>query len=311
MGIVLLYTTFGGMWAVIQTDVVQFVILGVFIPVALVIGLVNVGGPAELAASVPETHFSLRGDWSLALFASTFIAILLGETLAPPYTQRAFSTPDPASARKGFALAGVLAFFFFFITATLGLVALVLFPGIQPDRAIPTVLRELLPAGITGLVLAALLAVVMSTSDSFLNSTAVVFVKDIYQPFINPNISESRILWLQRLVTAVVGVIAIVFALSATSIIGLFLNIYALWAPTIIIPLVLATMWGFRSRIAALSAIVGGGATTVVWTWALDEPFGITGLMAGVAINGAAFAIAYNVFDRGNRSTEVSSPERG
>lgn len=302
MGVVLVYSTVGGMWAVVQTDVLQFVILGIFIPVTLIIALGEVGGASKLVEQVPEAHLSLSGNWTLALFASTFIAILLGETLSPPYTQRTFTTPSPRSARRAFVAAGLFSFGFFFITATVGLIALVMFPDIKPDAAMSTVVSHMLPAGVKGLVLVALVAVIMSTCDSFLNSTAVVFVRDIYQPFVHPGVSATTVLALQRIVTVVVGAAAIVFALSATSIIDLFLNIYSLWAPTVVIPLVLAVVWGFTSRAAALSAIGGGAAATAIWTWLLEEPYGLTGLLVGVVVNVIAFFTVYLLFDRGARS---------
>jgi SSS family solute:Na+ symporter len=196
MSIVVLYSTFGGVWAVIQTDMLQFVFLGVFLPVTLIIGLIKVGGPEELMTSVPNAHLSFMGTWTLGLFVSVFLAFLLGETLVPPYTQRAFSTPDPANARKGYVMSGIFAFFFFFVSASIGLVALALYPNFAPDQAVPTVVKNVVPVGLVGLVVAALLAVVMSTASSYLNSIAVVFVKDIYLPFINPNLSASRMLWM-------------------------------------------------------------------------------------------------------------------
>lgn len=306
MGVVLVYSTVGGMWAVVQTDVLQFVLLAIFIPVTLVVAVNEIGGAAVLVESVPSAHLTVSGDWSLALFASTFVAILLGETLAPPYTQRAFTTPNPQGARRAFVASGLFAFGFFFLTATVGLVALVEFPDISPDAAMSTVVSDVLPAGIRGLILVALVAVIMSTCDSFLNSTAVVFVRDIYEPFIHPGVSAATSLTVQRLATLVVGAAAIAFALSATSIIDLFLNIYSLWAPTIVLPLVLAVVWGFSSKPAALAAIVGGAATTAVWTWVLDEPFGFTGLPAGVVANLLAFFGVYLLFDRGARSEPVS-----
>jgi solute:Na+ symporter, SSS family len=308
MSIVVLYSTFGGVWAVIQTDMLQFVFLGVFLPVTLLIGLFRVGGPAELMASVPEAHLSFMGTWTLGLFVSVFLAFLLGETLVPPYTQRAFSTPDPANARKGYVMSGVFAFFFF-VSASIGLVGLVLYPNIAPDQAVPTVVKNVVPVGLVGLVVAALLAVVMSTASSYLNSIAVVFVKDIYQPFINPNVSASRKVWLERGLSLVVGGAAILFAVSVPSIVDALLYSYALWAPTIIIPLILAVMWGFRSKPAALSAIVAGGVVAAVWTWVLNEPFGITGLVAGLVVNVVVFAVVYKVAGGERRSAPVAVSE--
>lgn len=75
-----------------------------------------------------------------------------------------------------------------------------------------------------------------------------------------------------------------------------------------IIPLVLAVVWGFRSEVAALSAIIGGGLTAAVWTWVLNEPFGVTGLVAGIVINIVAFVTAYVAFGkRERRSTTIVS----
>jgi solute:Na+ symporter, SSS family len=310
MSIVVLYSSFGGVWAVIQTDMLQFVFLGVFLPVTLIIGLIKLGGPAHLVSSVPADHLSFGGTWTVGLFVSTFLAFLLGETLVPPYTQRAFSTPDPANARKGYVMSGIFAFFFF-VSASIGLVALALYPHISPDQAIPTIVKNILPIGITGLVVAALLAVVMSTASSYLNSMAVVFVKDIYLPFINPNLSASRKVWMERLLSLVVGGAAILFAVSVPSIVDALLYSYALWAPTVIIPLVLAVMWGLRSPVAGVSAIVAGGVATAVWTWVLGEPFGITGLVVGIVVNVATFALVYMVSGGERRSTPAATVSEG
>ncbi len=177
MGIVVLYSSFGGAWAVIQTDMLQFVFLGVFLPVALLIGLDAVGGPGSLIDQVPAAHLTVMGDYTPLQFLTLFCALLLGETLVPPYAQRAFSTPDGRHARIGYTLAGFFSFAFYFVSASLGLIALVLYPNIESDEALPTVVVNLMPIGVLGLVIAALLAVVMSTASSYLNSTAVVLTK--------------------------------------------------------------------------------------------------------------------------------------
>ena len=191
MGVVILYSSFGGAWAVIQTDMLQFVFLGVLLPVALLIGLNAVGGPNSLIDQVPAAHLTVLGDYTPLQFLTLFCAFLLGETLVPPYAQRTFSTPDSRHARIGFTMAGLFSFFFYFTSASLGLIALVLYPNIKTDEALPTVVVNLMPIGVLGLVIAALLAVVMSTASSYLNSTAVVLTKDIYQPLKASPISSS------------------------------------------------------------------------------------------------------------------------
>ncbi|MEV0701049.1 cation:proton antiporter [Saccharopolyspora sp. NPDC050389] len=120
--------------------------------------------------------------------------------------QTTITATDARSARWGLVLAGFFAGAFFFITATIGLLATVLFPGVAPDQALTTVVMRLIPAGIVGLVVAALLSVVMSTASSSLNSIAVVFVKDIYRPLVDPDASARKQLWLERALSLGVGV---------------------------------------------------------------------------------------------------------
>jgi len=307
MGVVILYSTFGGAWAVIQTDMLQFVFLGVFLPVALVIGVFKAGGPAEMAAGLPDLHTSFLGDWTWPAFISVFLAFLLGETLVPPYAQRTFSTPDSRHARLGFMLSGFFAFGFFFVAASLGMVALTLFPDIEPDQALPTIVMQLLPVGLVGLLVAALLAVVMSTASSYLNSIAVVFTKDIYLPFVDPELSNAKRLWIERLLSVVVGAAATVFALTVPSIVDALLYSYSLWAPTVIIPLLAAVMFGVRSAPAAVAAILVGGLVTAVWTWGIDEPYGVTGLVAGVVANLVVF-VAVTATTGTGRSSVPNSP---
>ena len=294
MAVVLLYSTLGGIWAVIQTDALQFILLALFIPLTLIIGVDQAGGTEALIARLPDSHLTVLGDYSVGLFASIFIAYLLGETLVPPYTQRALAAPDARHARIGYTLAGVFGFGFYFVSASIGLVALVLLPDTSPDRALPELIATTLPIGITGLVLAALLAVVMSTADSYLNSSAVVFVRDIYQSFINPDIDDRHRLRLERGITILIGAGAIGFALYATSIIDALLLSYALWAPTVLIPLLLALTLDCRCRRSACYSMLAGALSAIGWDlFGLAQSSGISGLIIGVIANLLVFAGCY------------------
>ncbi|GAB2728113.1 sodium:solute symporter family protein [Halomonas garicola] len=299
MSVVLLYSTVGGMWAVIQTDVVQFLMLAVFLPLTMLIGIHDLGGPSALVEQLPDAHFSLMGDYSVGMFVGIFVAFLLGESLVPPYTQRALSAPDSRHARIGYSVAGGFGLLFYFVSATIGLIALVLYPDISPDQAMPALIRDALPIGITGLVLASLLAVVMSTADSYLNSAAVIFVGDIYKPFIEPGVSDKKRLWIERLVNLLIGIGAIVFALYATSIIDALLMSYSLWAPTILLPFVFAVLFDLRCSRSAVAAMLSGALVTIVWEWGpldLQAITGLTALIAGVIANLAVFTLVYRRF---------------
>ncbi|UYG98107.1 sodium:solute symporter family protein [Cytobacillus firmus] len=296
MGVVILYTSFGGVWAVIQTDVVQFVLLGVILPVTLIIGLFAAGGTDTLIEKVPSAHLTFLGSWELVSFIGLFVTFLLGEALIPPYTQRVFSSKDPEHSRKGYMISGFFSFGFFFITGSLGLVAYVLFPDIQTDQALPTIVKNLLPVGVTGLAVSALLAVIMSTASSFLNATTVSFMQDIYFPFLSrKKHSEKHYLFMEKALTLIVGIGSVIFALSVPSIIAALEYSYYLWAPTIVFPLVMAIMWKIYNVTAGLCSIIVGAAVTLIWTFVLHDPFSLSGVVPGVIANMIAFFIAYSL----------------
>ena len=94
-GIVITYSTVGGMRAVVLTDVIQFCVLAIGIPAALVFGLMKLGGLSAIKAAAPEGHFSIPAEgMTIAAFMSLFLTFLLGETLVPPYVQRLFMARD-------------------------------------------------------------------------------------------------------------------------------------------------------------------------------------------------------------------------
>lgn len=310
MVVVLIYSTAGGMWAVIQTDVIQFLMLAFFMPLTMILALNNLGGADVFIERLPDLHFSIMGDYSYAMFASIFIAFLLGETLVPPYTQRALAAPNARHAKIGYTISGIFGLLFYFVTSTIGLLAFVIYPDTDPNMALTTLISMSLPVGLVGLVLASLLAVVMSTADSYLNSASVIFVKDIYLPFVDPEASEKKRLWIERIVNVVIGIGAIVFALYVTSIIDALLMSYALWAPTVLIPFIAGVMFDIKNPKAALSAMFCGALMTIVWKWGpfnLVEITGLSALIMGVLTNIFTFSLVHAVTKNGQSSkTNVS-----
>jgi SSS family solute:Na+ symporter len=101
-GIVITYTTVGGMRAIIFTDLVQFVVLAVAMPLTLYMGIQHVGGWDSLRETLPAAHFQLPGDGlSLLAFVSLFLTFFLGETLVPPYMQRLYIGKNAQHTARG------------------------------------------------------------------------------------------------------------------------------------------------------------------------------------------------------------------
>jgi solute:Na+ symporter, SSS family len=293
MGIVIAYSTVGGMKAVVLTDIVQFVILTVAIPLTLFLGIQAVGGLGQITATVPASHFTLLGDsHTVWTFLSLFLTFVLGETLVPPYLQRLFVGKNAQEVARGTLYSGLFSIPFFAIAGAIGLIALTLQPGLDPTLAMPFVIHEVLPIGIKGLVIAGIISIVMSSADSFLNSASVSFVNDLLIPTGRAPQTEQGRLFTAKMVNLLVGTIALVFALSIDSILDILIYAYNFWAPIILVPLVAALLGVKATRKDFLAGAIGGLAGVLLWNRVLGQPLGIDGLVVGVFTNAAAFFVA-------------------
>jgi len=292
-GIVIVYTTVGGMRAVVLTDILQFLVLSVGIPLVLVFGVIYVGGVDGLVVAVPPDRWTLPGPhYSWIGVIALFLAFLLGETLVPPYVQRLLIGRNAAAVARGTMLSGLFSIPFFAISSLIGLVALALDPAMPANLALPQVVMTVMPPVLKGFVIAGIISVVMSSADSFLNAAAVASVNDIARPLWPKQIAKGGALLMARVVTLVVGIGAVVFALTIESLLDILLIAYTCWAPVMVVPLA-ATIFGVRRSIRAfVAAAVAGVVTAFAWNLLLGKPAEIEGFVVGVLVNGAIFMLA-------------------
>jgi SSS family solute:Na+ symporter len=285
-GIVIAYSTIGGMRAVVLTDIIQFCVLAIGLPAALVFGIVKLGGFSAIRAAAPAGHFSVPGEAiTIGAFISLFLTFLLGETLVPPYVQRLFIGKDAGHTARGTMLSGMFSIPFFAITGGIGLVALALDSKLDPNLAMPYVIRTVLPAGVRGIVIAGVISIVMSSADSFLNGAATCCINDLVKPLRKNQLSERQELFLAKLTNCFVGVMAVVFAIKIRSILDILIYAYNFWAPVILIPLA-AVLLGFRvTKAGFLAGTAAGVAGVLIWNGLLKSPAGVSGLVIGVFCN--------------------------
>ncbi len=174
-GIIIGYSVFGRMRSVVATDILPFWVLVITIPLCLNLGISYVGDPQALVASPLATHLSFPGPLGLL---SIIILFFLGEVLVPPHVQHLPITKDTQSTRKEILISGLLSIFFI-TAASIGLTALHLDAGLRPSMTLPYVIHTILPSGLKGIAIAAIVAVIMSSADSYLNASAIALVQDI------------------------------------------------------------------------------------------------------------------------------------
>lgn len=243
--IVVMYSTAGGLKAVIATDIYQFIILllGFIITLALCVPDVMTFWSFREIRLNPEFLLPHGGRGWLFLI-TTFLAFFLGETFAPGYVTRYCVGRNIRETRIGIVGVGVfLAVVFPAVLFIIALYARLHFPNINPQEALPMVLKELNSPIVGGLMIGALFMAVMSSADSALNSATAIFVKDLFEHQLGmQDTRPGRMLALARLCTVSLGIIAILIAILWSDIIGLLLFTYHVWAPAVILPVILGAV---------------------------------------------------------------------
>lgn len=285
------YTVTGGLSAVVMTDVVQLVIMFIGGAALVVLGLWNVGGWSGLVEKVHALGPEYADHFKLLLPVGTkspypWTGIILGLTivLATAYwignqaiIQRTLGAKSEWDAKSGMLWAAVLKVFIPVFIVFPGLIALAMYPGLEnPDEALPTLVKGLLPPGLMGLVFAAFFAALMSSVDSYLNSASTLWTKDIYQRFIRKNAPDKHYLVVGRVLTIAFVLLAVGFAPVTDKFPGIYVAMQTLLSffqgPTLAI-LLLGMLWRRTTQWGALAGLIGG-----------------------VAISGSMFAMKKDIF---------------
>jgi SSS family solute:Na+ symporter len=262
----ILYTVLGGQYSVIRTDLIQFGILLVGVIVCFVLVLNRVGGTGGLHASLPADFFSFPASIRFGYLDIISLLILVGATyvVGPDMYSRLFCAHDEKVAKSSALSAALIIIPVAFIIVLIGMGAKVLFPGIASEQAFPTVIKDILPIGATGLVIAALLAAVMSSADTCLLTTSTILSADIYKRAF-PNVAERKTLLVTRVAVIVIGALALLVAIRLGGIINSLLLAYTVFTSGVVLPVVA----GFYkdklkvNSIGAITAIIAGGGTAL------------------------------------------------
>lgn len=246
------YTIFGGLKAVVWSDLIQGSALlagGVLVGWLALVELGAGGGVMrgwEVFRAENAERLHVVRAWndpdvpSLSLVSGLWIPVMFYWGLNQFITQRTLAAGSLSEGQKGLFFAGFIKLFLPLIVVLPGMMAVQILgtrlDATELDGAYPLLLRELLPAGLFGLMLAAIAGSVMSTFNSGLNSAATIISLDLWTTHVNPDLDERGAVRLGRMVTAVVAVLACLWAPVIKSFDGVFDYIQEFWgfvsAPT-------------------------------------------------------------------------------
>ncbi len=291
--IILLYTVMGGLKAVIYTDTVQWIILlSGLILFGIPFTLYELGGFEGIRAALPSEFFTLTNvkwvsivNWMITIIPIWFIAMTL--------YQRIYACKDVKDAKKAWFIAGVFEYPVMAFTGVfLGMCGRILFPEVESESGLPLLLKDVLPIGIKGIVIAAYFSAIMSTADSCLIASSGNFVNDILERYLYKGNSTGHSVRLSQVVTLIVGVIAVVVASSFESVLEVILHAYSFMVAGLLVPTLAAFFWkGAKSEAALISMLAGGTITLILKILEIELMWGLDPTLLGLVISALAFLV--------------------
>lgn len=297
--IAVVYTMMGGMKAVIYTDTAQWIILLVgLMGIAIPMTWIKLGGLDGISPYVTDDMFSLTNitwqnivNWTVTVVPIWFVGMTL--------YQRIFACKNVKTAKKAWYIAGVLEWpFMAFTGVLLGMLAnvaiqqgIVAVPGgelMDSELGLPLLIKNILPAGVTGLVLAAYFSAVLSTADSCLMAASGSVVGDLVPA--EKKGKHKQVVRFSQVSTLAIGVFAILLASVMENVLELMLYAYAFMVSGLCVPIVAATVLKKTYPQPALASMITGGVLTIsLIISGIALPYGLDANIFGLS----AAAIVY------------------
>ncbi len=275
-GLIGLYTLCGGLRAVVYTDVIQCIVMVLGCLFILFYGIHQLGGLGAFVSTIQQMGERTADHFKLILPADTEtpypwsgIFLGLGLVLANAYwignqsiVQRSLGARSEAEAKASYMWGALIKVLIPFAVVVPGIIALAHNPQVtDADKAMATLVRDLMPTGVLGIFFAAFLAALMSSVDSCLNSAATLWTNDIYRRFLRPDADDTHYLVVGRILTfffIIWGILFAEYSANFESIYTLIQTLMTLFQGPSLAIIVLGVLWSRTTGIGALVGLVGG-----------------------------------------------------
>jgi SSS family solute:Na+ symporter len=257
--IVVLYSVLGGMWSITLTDIVQFVVKTVGILFLLLpISLFAAGGVDGIQARLNDPAMFDVGNIGAGTIVTFLLIYVFGLLIGQDIWQRVFTARSAKVATWGGITSGLYCLVYAIAGALIGTAGRALYPDIaNKDQAFATIVEGLLPTGVRGLVLAAALAAMMSTSSGALIACATVAANDIWK--------RSTDVHSNRMFTLVLGVLAIGIAVALNDVVAALTVAYNILVGGLLVAIIGGLVWKRGTRIGAMASMAVGALTAIAF----------------------------------------------
>ncbi|WP_308724474.1 sodium:solute symporter [Metapseudomonas otitidis] len=263
-GVVVLYSTIGGMWSLTLTDIVQFLIMTVGLVFLLMpMSISDAGGWNALVEKLPARYFDFTAigwDTIVTYFLIYFFGIFIGQDI----WQRVFTARSEGVAKVAGTAAGLYCVLYGLAGALIGMAAKVLLPDLENvNNAFASVVEHSLPNGIRGLVIAAALAALMSTASAGLLAASTTITQDLLPLLRGGRTSGNGDVHENRIATLLLGVVMLGIALVVSDVISALTVAYNLLVGGMLVPLIGAIYWKRATTAGAIASMTLGFLTVL------------------------------------------------
>ena len=289
--IVTIYSAFGGIKAVTYTDVIQFVAFGLSLPL---IGLFIWNHAYDLGIQVSQTNLPPKFDFNYMfnLRNTEFLQIIplllfySMPSLTPTATQRVLMGRDIAQVKKAFIIAAIILLVIKLVMAFVPFILFNINPNMETNQLIPYIIENFTHSiGLKGILTVGIIAMAMSTADSNINSSAVLFSNDICSVF---NFNERKSLFISKIFALGLGGASLWIAFSESDLLSIILSTKSFYFGMVTSPLLLS-IFGFRSSTKAVLIGMGAGFATIIFFKIFNS--NVNGIVLAILIN-ASFLIS-------------------
>jgi len=293
--VTVIYTMIGGMIAITITDFLQFVLMSIGVVLLLIFGIDAVGGVQAVTEAVPPDFLTLTnisGQRLLGLFLSLFLGIMIGQDI----WQRILTARNQRVAKVGSIFAGLYSVGWGAAMGISGLLAYILLPGLEaPQSALPALVIKVLPAGLSGIVLAALMSALMSTVSATVLASATLVTNDILKPLLK--LSEADEFNVSRILTAVTGVVVILLSIYVGDVFVALDTAYSYLSGCLFVPIVAALFWPRAIWQGAITSMIIS-AVAVTASLAIYGPSSTVPIVSGIGSSAVVMILVSLLFKR-------------
>jgi sodium/proline symporter len=296
VSVIITYTVAGGYLAVVWTDFVQGIIMVLGVLGIGIMAMFHIGGLSGLnkaLSGIDPTYLSIwgkdlayYGQWGVVLGAILIYSV--GYMGLPHVVVRHMSMKSTKTVKGAILFSATWNQIFIFTPYLLGLVGIVMLPTLgDPEMVIPELAYTFFPGFFAAILLSAIMAAIMSTSDSCLMQAGTILSRDVYQRFINKKASPTKMVLVSRLCILIGGIVGVVVAIfEPPSVFTLVVFAFGVLGNSFLVPYVASVYMKKATNVGVLTSMISGGITNVLWTVGdLEAYTAIHPFLAGLVVS--------------------------